>query len=302
MKKKSLIAFLLLIFFLSCKVQSEKKDSMQDKKAVQESFVTYLNHVNAIDSTYRIKHDTLLAIKMYGELFKKYPPHNSYLIDEYQTYIILSDRYNKDFGGKNSLYKLIPLLAPNWKYNKMNKDFFSLYKKYGIDSLEMEDRVSEWKNNLNRRLRDSFAIASFRDMQKNRDDRSLNGINDRKNLNTLLWTLDKYGYPSLQKIGLWSDDGQFMTLNSILTHMTYTEAYPYLKDKLYEYVLSGECEPIDYAGMVDRYATLKKTETVYGMYKGDVIKDSVKVNRNRKAIGLPSLKHIKQIREDYFKN
>lgn len=301
MKKKIIITFLLSILVISCKVQSEKELNKESEKGGQENFVTYLNQVNEIDSIYRIKNDTLTALKMYGKLFEKYPPHNSYLIDEYQTYIILSDKYHKNFGGKESLYKLIPLVAPNWKYNRLDKDFFSLYKKYGIDSLDIEGKVSEWKKGLNKKLVDSFSVVSFRDMQKNRDDKPLNGINDRKNLNTLLWALDEHGYPSLQKIGLWSDDGIFMTLNSLLTHMTYTEAFPYLKDKLFKYISSGECEPIDYASMIDRYATLKKKETVYGTYTGEIIKDSAQVNRNRKSIGLPSLRHIKKIRDDYFK-
>lgn len=136
---KSVFFLCIICIIFSC--QTRKYDQ-----------ITYLNKVNEIDSIYRMKNDTIKAVKMYQKLFKKYPPHNSSLIDEYQTYIVLSDKYHQDFGGKKSLYKLLPLVAPNWKYNRMDKELFALYKKYGIDSTEVEKEVAVWKKQLNKKL------------------------------------------------------------------------------------------------------------------------------------------------------
>ncbi|KAA0126336.1 hypothetical protein FY557_18065 [Chryseobacterium sp. SN22] len=282
--------FFLFICILAFSCQTRK-----------HNHITYLNKVNEIDSIYRLKNDTLTALKMYQTLFKTYSPYNSELIDEYQTYIILSDKYHEDFGGKESLYKLISLVAPNWKYNRMDKSFFALYKKYGIDSLEIEEKVTNWKRGLNKRLVDSFSVASFRDQEKRRRDAVLRQKNDEKNEQLLLWTFKNYGYPSLQKIGLWGNNDTFMSMSILMNHAADSKRYPYFKEKLLEYIKTGECIPDDYAAMIDKYSLMTEIPE-YGTFSNVPIVDSVRVNKNRKKIGLPSLKHAKKIHDDYFKN
>ncbi|KMQ68005.1 hypothetical protein ACM39_09035 [Chryseobacterium sp. FH2] len=285
---KNIFYILFLSVLFSCETRSY-------------NHITYLNKVNEIDSIYRIKNDSLTALKKYKKLFKKYLPHNSPLIEEYQTYIIISDKYNKDFGGKESLYKLIPLIAPNWKYNRMDDKYFALYKKYGIDSLEVEKKVDDWKKTLNKKLVDSFSVASFRDQEKHRSDAVLRRKNDEKNELLLLWTFNNYGYPSLQKIGLWGNNNTFMPMISILNHAADSKRYEYFKEKILEYVKRGDCPPDDYAGMVDKYSMINKTDCIYCTFSNVPIVDSAKTDKNRKKIGMPSLKHAKKIHDDYFK-
>lgn len=285
---KNTFLFVILLFIYS--FQLRKSDPIDH--------IEYLNQVNAIDSIYRLRNDTLTALKMYHSLFKKYPPHNSYLINEYQTYIVLSDKYHQDFGGKESLFRLIPLVAPNWKYNRMDKDFFTLYKKYGIDSLEVESEVRKWKSKLNKVLVDSFSIASVRDQEMARSDRDIMIKNDKKNEKLLIWTFNNYGYPSPQKIGLWNNDNRLI-VDVILNHMAGTEHFPYFKQKILEYVKTGECTPQEYAEMIDKHGIITGKD-FYGTFNNVLIRDSALVNRNRKKIGIPSLKHSKKIHIDYF--
>ncbi|MBT2623786.1 hypothetical protein [Chryseobacterium sp. ISL-6] len=265
----------------------------------------YLNRVNEIDNIYRIKSDTLTALKMYQNLFKKYPPHNSHLINEYQTYIIISDKYNLDFGGKESLYKLIPLVAPNWKYNRLDKDLFDLYKKYGIDSLEVENKVADWKKGLNKKLVDSFSIAFFRNQEFRMPKyiEKQQSINDAKNAKLFVWTFSNYGFPSLQKIGLWGNDNIFMPMGNMLNHMAGLDNknYPYFKEKVFEYMKKGECTPEAYAEMIDKRAYMEGKDCVYCTVRNSRVSDSVQVNKNRYEIGMPSLKHSKRINADYLK-
>lgn len=270
------------------------------RKFNSSDHIVYLQKVNEIDSIYRLKNDTLGAIKLYQELFKKYPPHNSYLVNEYQTYIMLSEKYHRNFGGKESLYKLIPLVAPNWKYNRMDKDFFKLYNKYGIDSIEVEMEIKTWKKSLNKRLIDSFAIAIKRDQEKQRSDRNLLIKNDKKNEKLLTWTFSNYGYPSLNKIGVMADNDLVLSIGTILIHMASSEKYPYFKDEIMKYVKNGECPPQEYAEMIDKHG-LVHNEEFYGTFINVPIKDSAFVNKNRKRIGMPSLKHSKKIHDEYFK-
>ena len=284
------IGFILLIFIVSCKTKPV-------------NYITYYNKVNEIDSTFRFQRDTLTTIKKYRKLFRKYPPKNQERISEFETFIKIADHKNKKFGGQKSLYKLIPLVAPNWKYKKEDQDFFELYKRYGIDSLKIEQKISIWKKGLNKQLVDSFSLAFIRDQENNRDDVFLFTKNDKKNGRLLLWTFENYGYPSLQKIGLYGNNEVHMPMSSLFLHMPWQDQYLEIQKKILEYVKSGDCPPRDYAGMVDRYLLQVKNEDIlYGYYISyDTVLDTIKVNKNRKSIGLPSLQHTAIIRKDFLK-
>lgn len=286
--KKSIFFFAVCCLLFSCQVK-------------RQDHIAYLNKVNEIDSIYRIANDTVTALNRYEKLFIKKPAYQDDLIREFETYIKLSDKYKRDFGGKESLNTLIPLLAPNWKYNKADKELLALYKKYGIDSLELESKIALWKEGLNKRLIDSFSIARIRDQEKGRRDPYIQKSNDKKNAELLIWTFNHYGYPSLQKTGLWGNQDIFMPAGMIIHHMAGTDSYPYFRKKLLEYVRSGECPPGDYASMIDRYRNLKNLDCVYCTIDNVAIADSVRADKNRKKIGLPSIKHSKKILADYLR-
>lgn len=51
-------------------------------------------------------------------------------------------------------------------------------------------------------------------------------------------------------------------MRSFITHMATSKDYPYFKDKLLEYVKSGDCTPIDYSYMVDTYHINKRRKLI----------------------------------------
>lgn len=268
------------------------------------NYIAYYNKVYEIDSIYRFQKDYRTVIKKYRELFDEYYPKNNDRIEEFETYIRLADQYKEDFGGKKSLHELIPLIAPYWKYKKKDASFIQLYKKYGIDSLEMEEEIAQWNKNLNKKLVDSFTIAFKRDQSSRKDGDTIAMVkNDKKNAEMLKWMFENEGFPSLQKIGLWNGDF-LMPSGSLLLHVAnYEEYHQYLKTKILEYVQSGDCPPRDYAAMIDRYHlyVLKKDPPYYIYIGQSPVKDSTAINRNRKSIGLPSMKHSMAITRDFFK-
>lgn len=272
---QNILSLLTIIFlFFSCKTKN---------------YITYYNKVNEIDSIYRIAHQPEEAIKHYRKLFAKYNPKNQDRIEEYETYINLSDHYQKNFGGKKSLYKLIPLIAP---YEGSYQKYYELFGKYGIDSTEVKQRIADWKKGLNKRLVDSFSIAFTRDQAEGRKNPQLTEKNDKINARLLKWTFENYGYPSMQKIGLIGNNNVFMPMHPLFSHMIDEEEYSYFKMKMLEYIKSGDCIPKDYANMVDRHdLQISKTEMPYGSYPSyTAVIDTAKVNRSRKTIGLPALK------------
>ncbi|SDJ65332.1 hypothetical protein [Chryseobacterium jejuense] len=266
------------------------------------NYITYYNQVNNIDSIYRFKKDTRATVKQYKKLFRRYPPLNQDRIEEYETYIKLSDQQHKNFGGKKSLRKLILLVAPYWQYKKEDSTLMHLFQKNGITPQEMEQDVAEWKSKNNRKLIDSFSIAFKRDQESRKNNLDII-INDRKNAEMLKWMFENEGFPSIQKIGLWNNN-LFMPVGPLLLHMAnYDEYHQYFKTKILEYVKSGECPPRDYAAMIDRYNLyVLKKDPIYYIYVGQSsVKDSTAINRNRKSIGLPSMKHGNAIIKDYYK-
>lgn len=278
------LTFLFLFFLINCK----KKNT---------NYILYYQKANEIDSIYRIAGKPKLAIREYKKLFEEYEPRNQERLREYETYIILADRFNIDFGGKKSLHKLILLTAPYGDY----KEFYPLFKKYDIDSLDVNKQISDWKKSMNQTLIDSFTIAMKRDQEGRPIDTALTQKNVMKNARLLLWTFKKYGYPTPQKIGIMGPDNTFFAMTTFLTHMNETkEYYPQIKAKLYEYVKSGDCLPRDYILMVDNPAFLTNKEGYYTFNPG-VSQDSAKINRHRKTIGLPSIKHTNLIIKDSSK-
>jgi hypothetical protein len=276
------ISILILLFLSSC-----KKD-----------YIIYYNKVNDIDSTYRLANNPKLAIKEYRDLFKEYEPKNQDRIQEYTTYITLADQYNEDFGGKKSLYKLIPLIAP---YDNLYKKYLPLFKKYGIDNKSVEQEIVAWKKKLNKQLIDSFTIAFTRDQAGRPEDTVLIRKNVEKNAKLFMWVFKKYGFPSVQKMGLIGNNGNGFYIPTMITHMNESKNhYPYIKEKLLEYIKSGDFSPHDYALMDDAYMGIHKKSTLYG-FNFIPVKDSAQINRNRKSIGIPSMKHSVKIRKDFYK-
>jgi len=279
-KKTQLIHFIIVsIFLISC-----KKENL--------NLISYYNKVNEIDSIYRVAQNSDLAIKEYRELFEKYPPKNQDQIEEYETYIQLSEQHNIDFGGKESLYKLMTLIAPS---RRKYKKYLSLFEKYGIDDAEVKYKINSYRNSLKQRLIDSLTIASHRDAEGGRHNIEIMRKNDHKNLNLFLKIFDEYGYPSEEKVGSTGNDGEPLIIITILSHlicMDYNKIYP----KLNESLERGDISPRKYALIIDKYYLCQTNKGYYNIYGGAVtLKDSMVINYRRKTIGLPSLKYSKML-------
>ena len=284
------IFYLILVVFLIINCKSK-----------EVNYIEYFVKVNEADSVFRYEKDTLKAIKIYKNVFRKYEPRNQYGKRELEHYIDFCDKFKKNFGGKKTLRKLINLEAPN-------REFFygyTILKKYGIDSLEVIKGFNEWEKSLDKVLVDSFKIAFERDQyyRKNYDEK-LMLLNDRKNEDLLMWTFKNNTFPTIDKIGKYN--GYVYPIPSLTLHLsTSTKKFEYFKEQLYECVKKGYIRPIVYAEFVDRENWLVKKDTnnsIYAAYRSPhTIKDSTQVNRNRRKIGLPSLYHNRDMIKEFEK-
>ena len=282
-----LILILLSFIIISCKTR-------------ETNYITYYNKVNEIDSIYRIAQKPKLAIKKFRKLFKEFPPKNQERIEEFENYIYLSDKYQENFGGKKNLYKFITLIAP---YRNAYQEHLPLFKKYGIDSLEAVNKTDLWVRSREKVLMDSITTLFIRDQEGKRLDVNISARNDLKNAKLMKWIFDNYGYPSLQKVGVFGNDDVFLPMSTFFSHMSASQDYPYFEKKLKRYLEMGDCTPREYSTMIDRYhLQVLKDKMLYGSYIGvDGISDTIQVNKNRKSVGLPSLKHNNIITKDFLK-
>ncbi len=282
-----LILILLSLIIISCNTR-------------EKNYIIYYNKVNEIDSIYRIAQRPKLAIKKFRKLFKEFPPKNQERIEEFENYIYLSDKYQKNFGGKKNLYKFITLIAP---YRNAYQEHLPLFKKYGIDSLEAVNKIDLWVRSREKVLMDSITTLFIRDQEGKRLDVNISARNDLKNAKLMKWIFDNYGYPSLQKVGIFGNDDVFLPMSTFFSHMSASQDYPYFEKKLKRYLEMGDCTPREYSTMVDRYhLQVLKDKMLYGSYIGiDGISDTIQVNKNRKSVGLPSLKHNNIITKDFLK-
>ena len=282
-----LILILLSLIIITCNTR-------------EKNYIIYYNKVNEIDSIYRIAQRPKLAIKKIRKLFKEFPPKNQERIEEFENYIYLSDKYQENFGGKKNLYKFITLIAP---YRNAYQEHLPLFKKYGIDSLEAANKTDLWVRSREKVLMDSITTLFIRDQEGKRLDVNISARNDLKNAKLMKWIFDNYGYPSLQKVGVFGNDDVFLPMSTFFSHMSASQDYPYFEKKLKRYLEMGDCTPREYSTMVDRYhLQVLKDKMLYGSYIGvDGISDTVQVNKNRKSVGLPSLKHNNIITKDFLK-
>lgn len=283
--------FLVLIFITSCKTR-------------EKNYITYYQKVVEIDSIYRLANQPKKAVNKYKKLFRKYEPKNQEKIEEYATYIELADKYNKNFCGEKSLKKLIHLVAP-YAHENGHKRYYDLFQKYGIDSAEVEREIAIWRSGLDKELIDSFSIAMERDqtplLAAERDLRLIE-LSHKKNFQLLKWAFENRGYPSLQRIGLKGNHEQNFHFRVLYINLSGINEYEYLKNKLFEFVKSGDCPPEDYATLIDHHENRNKRRVHYLMNANDDGSiDSAFVNKNRKELGIPSIIHAVKIRQDFWK-
>jgi hypothetical protein len=270
-------------------------------KSKPTNFIAYYNETLVADSILRIAKDTVKAQKIFQHNFRKYGIHNQESIKEYETYILISYKLEKNFGGKKNLYKLIDLITP---YKKIYDDY-SFFKLYGIDSVEIENRYKIVEKKYNQIVIDSFKVARFRDQFYRKDGfNEQTRIADLKNIKLFKWCFENYGFPSVKKVGSLDSLPNNSFYGVMFIHfISYPEEYKYLEKELPKYIKSGECNPYSYAAMVDRQnIAIKKTKSFYNIRTDfrDLTKlDSLEINRNRKLIGLPSMNHANAIQYNY---
>lgn len=254
------------------------------------NYINYYNESRVIDSLFLAKKDTLQTIASYKKLFSSYEPKNINQSKEYETLVKLIALKSND-NIKDNLMTLVKINAPIWKYTKKDKVLLEAYKKNNIDSSTIANHITKW-DNTNSVLLDSLRIV-FKRFQKS-ENPDVFTKDDELNEKFLTSTFKKYGYPSSAKITSWYNENEYVPISQLLFRMTLSPNFKSFRDRILEYVKSGDCSPQDYAEMIDKYNSENNLEPSYGFFiKNIPIKDTLAINKNRKLIGIQKIQDQK---------
>ena len=300
MKKSSSILFLILVVLISCK----SKNRIVEQPVLKETnYIPYYLKMYEADSLSLIG-DFKKSYQILDSLFQKFEPINLEAYGEYSTYLkvkLLSKDYKnidivlkkaiQDYGFKveyclNDSLIRHAMKKSNFTENDLNS-FYDIY----VKSLNLEYR---------------FAIENMiTNDQRVRTAKPVNHDDwvsvDKENAANIKLLIEKYGYPSTEKIGRYDYNSKSSHINLLFLHAKKEVTESYILDLMLEAVKKGECQPTDYATVYDKYLYVHgefNGKTLYGEFKksNKTLDETViypkKIDSVRKSIGLPNIKYI----------
>ncbi|KIX21860.1 hypothetical protein SY27_04030 [Flavobacterium sp. 316] len=301
MKEKSLVLLFLLIILFSCKSTYTK---IGDKDA---NYIPYYLKVFEADSLFIVK-DYKRSYEILDSLFKKYEPINISGYKEYETYLMASYLVEKNkakidkilqksfqrYGSNYIFFENDTLLNKILKESKFNKNDLSLFSEKYVLSLDLK-------------LRDTveLMVAQDKDVRGKGPviEENIEKINRQENINKqnenrIITIFNKYGYPSVKKIGYYEYNQKDTELLAVYLHCSPAFMDSILLPKLYESLRKGETPPYNYATVYDKLKIYQTDEQLYGSfldYQGHStpLINPKKIDSIRKSVGLNNLNYSK---------
>jgi hypothetical protein len=300
MKNITVLLFVVFIFSISCKSKVIKSENKLAEKEI--NYIPYYLKVNQADSL-RLIGNLTRANEIVDSLFQKYEPLNLSFYNEYYAYLgnkVLLKNFDKiDLVLKNSIEKY-GLKVENCLQDSI---FKIALEKTIFKEKDLNKFYDNYVNNLDLEYR--FAIEKMiENDQMVRLTKPINHNNwikvDKENAENIKSLIEKYGYPSLNKIGRKDFNDKSSHIDLLFLHAKKEELENYILDLMLEAVKKGECEPGDYAVVYDKYlySTGKYDgKVLYGELRHpnkpleDVLINPSKIDSIRKSIGLESLNY-----------
>ncbi len=298
-----ILLFIVIISAISCKNMKTKYHSTNKKL----DYIPYYLKVYEADSLHIIgEHEE--AYKLLDSVFKVWKPVNMRIYREYETY--LKTAYLS--GNKKNLYKKTrqSFVKYGSRYELFSNDsiFKQMLLDLNINKKKTNKFAVQYSKTINKSLRDTIEKIIEKDQQIRKgeevDFEVMRNV-AKENEKIIKYIFEKYGYPNNQKIGYYNYNERKVDLLSLFAHFDEIFVENYLSDKLREFVIEGECEPIIYAGTVDRYLLDLEGKQLYGTYLKNYnelmpLKYPKKLDSIRRSIGLYHVNYDKwRLKEKY---
>ena len=300
MKKSSSILFLILVVLISCK---SKYRIVEQPVLKETNYIPYYLKMYEADSL-RLIGNHKQAQHILDSLFKKFEPLNQDSYGEYVFFlsnkVVLNDFKNIDKVLKNAISNyglkieyclndsLLKIATIKSKFSEQDLiDFYESYTK----SLNLDYRYE-----IEKMIEDDQRVRTVKPV--NHDD----WVSvDKENAANIKLLIEKYGYPSTEKIGKYDFNKKSSSVSTLFLHAKKEATESYILDLMLEAVKKGECQPHDYATVYDKYLYVHgefNGKTLYGEFKrSDKSLDETviypkKLDSIRKTIGLPNVNYI----------
>ena len=301
MYKMKKIVFLIVVVSLSLFSCKSNYTKIGDKNA---NYIPYYLKVYEADSL-NLVGDYKRSNEILDSLFKKFEPINQQSYSEYITFmknkIVLNDFKNIDkilkksiqvygfrpeYCAKDSLIS-IAVKKSNFDEKDLN-DFYDIY----VKSLNLSYRFA-----INRMIENDQRVRLAVPKNKEEWERV-----DKENAESIRMLIEKYGYPSLKKVGRYDYNNKSANVDILFLHATKEARESYILDLMLASVIKGECEPSDFATVYDKYIRASGEfgdKVLYGELRFP--KKSIdmtviypkKIDSIRKSIGLENIEYRK---------
>lgn len=294
------IVFLIALFILFSCISSYNTTSKLELEKKDINYIPYYLKVYEADSLYIIgKHQQ--SQKILDSLFKKYEPLNQETYSEYITYLRNKVLLNDFEGIDLVLKKAVQNYGFKVDYCKKDSLVNIAFKKSGLNENDLIGFYNTYVKGLNLNYRSTLEKMIEEDQKvrlaENKNNEEWKKI-DKKNSEELKKLIKKYGYPSVKKIGRFNFNNKNANVKILFLHANKKEREDYILDLMLESVKSGECQPVDFATVYDKYL-LSSGESGGKVLYGELIDRNLdldmvvlypkKIDSLRKSIGLENI-------------
>ena len=296
MKKSIVLIIIISTFIISCKSNYTR---VGYKNA---NYIPYYLKVYEADSL-NLVGEHKRSNEILDSLFKKFEPINQQTYSEYITFmknkIILNDFKNIDKILKKSIQvygfrpeycakdSLISIAVK--KSNFDEKDLIGFYDTY-VKSLNLSYRYA-----INEMIENDQRVRLAVPKNKEEWERV-----DKENADSIKILIKKHGYPSIKKVGRYDYDYKGANVDILFLHATKEARESYILDLMLESVKKGECEPLDFATVYDKYLWVTGKygdKLLYGELRDRktsidmLVVNPKKIDSIRKSIGLENIEY-----------
>jgi hypothetical protein len=183
---------------------------------------------------------------------------------------------------------LISLAIKKLKYTE--NDLSGFYDNY-VKSLNLE-----YRNTIENMIENDQRVRIAKPV--NHDDWVKVDIENAENIKKLI---EKFGYPSTEKIGRYDFNNKRSNIDILFLHAKKEASESYILNVMLEAVKKGECQPNDYATVYDKYLYVHgefNGKVLYGEFKrsdkslDETVINPKKLDSIRKSIGLPNVNYM----------
>lgn len=299
------------LIFVFCCAGNKQVAFQEETKEV--NYIPYYLKVYEADSLY-LTGNYDHSFQILDSLFKEYEPLNFGIYEEYETYIKLSQQLYKKTNFKVLISDLISNYGKRIDEIEQDSILNIVYRNSKLDKNQYEYLRKKYLNSLNMPLRDSILKIYDRD-QSVRAGNNISNIEkvDLYNQGELVKLISKYGFPSVQKIGVKSlEQGKYdpIDISEVWLHMMDYDGKEkdFIFKQIEKAVNEGKCDPLTLSLILDRdnrRANKTKSAYYYGLNTSNInlSKDElIKVNSRRRQIGLPTFEFEKWKMKIYWGN